>query len=232
MGESSAFFTYIKSNMSTKSKTTPVVSILDKEPYTDNQNNSQKIIMPRVQQNHSQTQLFHSSNKSHLSSVSIDDSTPPFPTESQFPKPQIQQGYTPYHLHDPTNQFMMSDNNHFPNYNYNNHQIHGMMTSSFPYYYQQQQGGAHPHTWGMMKKVESRREAALEKFRKKRKERCYDKKIRYVNRKKLAERRPRVRGQFVRKVNGIDVDLNGYPTGSNDFDEYREEEDDDEVLKK
>ncbi|KAM7268719.1 hypothetical protein ACFE04_010885 [Oxalis oulophora] len=54
-----------------------------------------------------------------------------------------------------------------------------------------------------------RREAALMKFRQKRKERCFDKKIRYVNRKHLAERRPRVRGQFVRKVNGIDVDLNG-----------------------
>ncbi|KAF7838492.1 Two-component response regulator-like APRR1 [Senna tora] len=41
-----------------------------------------------------------------------------------------------------------------------------------------------------------RREAALMKFRQKRKERCFDKKIRYVNRKRLAERRPRVRGQF------------------------------------
>ncbi|KAF2316063.1 hypothetical protein GH714_040858 [Hevea brasiliensis] len=41
--------------------------------------------------------------------------------------------------------------------------------------------------------------AALLKFRQKRKERCFDKKIRYVNRKKLAERRPRVRGQFVRQ---------------------------------
>lgn len=46
------------------------------------------------------------------------------------------------------------------------------------------------------------------KFRQKRKERCFDKKIRYVNRKKLAECRPRLRGQFVRKVNGVNVDLN------------------------
>lgn len=68
-----------------------------------------------------------------------------------------------------------------------------------------------------------RREAALMKFRQKRKERCYDKKIRYVNRKQLAERRPRVRGQFVRKLNGANVDLNGEPA-SMDYDE--EDEDD------
>ncbi|XP_050224778.1 two-component response regulator-like APRR1 [Mercurialis annua] len=72
-----------------------------------------------------------------------------------------------------------------------------------------------------------RREAALMKFRQKRKERCFDKKIRYVNRKKLAERRPRVRGQFVRKVNGVNVDLNGQPD-PNDYDE--DEEEDEEEL--
>ncbi|KAG6390010.1 hypothetical protein SASPL_151488 [Salvia splendens] len=67
------------------------------------------------------------------------------------------------------------------------------------------------------------REAALLKFRQKRKERCFDKKIRYVNRKKLAERRPRIRGQFVRKVNGVNVDLNGQPALIED-DEYDEED--------
>lgn len=72
-----------------------------------------------------------------------------------------------------------------------------------------------------------RREAALIKFRQKRKERCFDKKIRYVNRKKLAERRPRVRGQFVRKVNGVTVDLNGDPSPA-DLDE--EDEDDDDPI--
>ncbi|XP_048329593.2 two-component response regulator-like APRR1 isoform X2 [Ziziphus jujuba] len=72
-----------------------------------------------------------------------------------------------------------------------------------------------------------RREAALIKFRQKRKERCFDKKIRYVNRKRLAERRPRVRGQFVRKVNGVNVDLNGQPT-STDYDD--DEYDDDELA--
>ncbi|CAI0453256.1 unnamed protein product [Linum tenue] len=44
------------------------------------------------------------------------------------------------------------------------------------------------------------REAALAKFRLKRKERCFDKKVRYENRKMLADKRPRVKGQFVRQV--------------------------------
>ncbi|XP_057951285.1 two-component response regulator-like APRR9 [Malania oleifera] len=44
------------------------------------------------------------------------------------------------------------------------------------------------------------REAALTKFRLKRKDRCFEKKVRYESRKKLAEQRPRVKGQFVRQV--------------------------------
>ncbi|XP_060201652.1 two-component response regulator-like APRR3 isoform X2 [Lycium barbarum] len=44
------------------------------------------------------------------------------------------------------------------------------------------------------------RAAALTKFRQKRKERCFEKKVRYQNRKKLAEQRPRVQGQFVRQI--------------------------------
>ncbi|XP_052174957.1 two-component response regulator-like APRR3 [Diospyros lotus] len=43
------------------------------------------------------------------------------------------------------------------------------------------------------------REAALTKFCQKRKERCFQKKVWYQSRKRLAEQRPRVRGQFVRK---------------------------------
>ncbi|KAI3463937.1 hypothetical protein Pfo_020600 [Paulownia fortunei] len=89
-----------------------------------------------------------------------------------------------------------------------------------------------PHPWpsfgnsssneGKLSKFD-RREAALMKFRQKRKERCFDKKIRYVNRKKLAERRPRLRGQFVRKVNGVNVDLNGQPASAEDDEEEEEE---------
>lgn len=46
----------------------------------------------------------------------------------------------------------------------------------------------------------AQREAALTKFRQKRKERCFEKKVRYQSRKKLAEQRPRSRGQFVRQT--------------------------------
>ncbi|KAH7854526.1 hypothetical protein Vadar_014826 [Vaccinium darrowii] len=44
------------------------------------------------------------------------------------------------------------------------------------------------------------REVALTKFRLKRKDRCFEKKVRYESRKKLSEQRPRVKGQFVRHV--------------------------------
>ncbi|KFK27550.1 two-component response regulator-like aprr3 [Arabis alpina] len=48
----------------------------------------------------------------------------------------------------------------------------------------------------------AQREAALMKFRLKRKERCFEKKVRYHSRKKLAEQRPRIKGQFIRKRDG------------------------------
>lgn len=67
-----------------------------------------------------------------------------------------------------------------------------------------------------------RREAALKKYRRKRIDRCFEKKIRYVSRKKLAEQRPRIRGQFVRRSNDSDMIENGV------LDEYDEDEDDDE----
>lgn len=44
------------------------------------------------------------------------------------------------------------------------------------------------------------REAALNKFRQKRKERNFSKKVRYQSRQRLAEQRPRFHGQFVRQI--------------------------------
>ncbi|CAI8607758.1 unnamed protein product [Vicia faba] len=58
----------------------------------------------------------------------------------------------------------------------------------------------------------SRREAALIRFRLKRKERCYTKKVRYQSRKRVAEQRLRVKGQFVRREHDHDnpnADANG-----------------------
>ncbi|KAI3762649.1 hypothetical protein L1987_53088 [Smallanthus sonchifolius] len=144
----------------------------------------------------------------------------------------------PYYLSGLMNHVMMSSASSIYQQNMNipPHHMPGM--TSFPYYPVnlclpgQMPPGMHTwHSYGSSSnnnaKVHKldRREAALNKFRQKRKERCFDKKIRYVNRKKLAERLPRVRGQFVRKINGINVDLNGQPT-STDLDE--EDEDDDE----
>ncbi|XP_042401434.1 two-component response regulator-like PRR73 [Zingiber officinale] len=53
---------------------------------------------------------------------------------------------------------------------------------------------------GVVQMCFSQREAALKKFREKRKERNFVKKVRYQSRKILAEQRPRVRGQFVRQT--------------------------------
>ncbi|GJQ11146.1 hypothetical protein GpartN1_g2937.t1 [Galdieria partita] len=50
-----------------------------------------------------------------------------------------------------------------------------------------------------MKTKTERRRMALERFRQKRSNRCYQKKIRYECRKKLADVRPRIRGRFVKK---------------------------------
>ncbi|CAK7324302.1 unnamed protein product [Dovyalis caffra] len=60
------------------------------------------------------------------------------------------------------------------------------------------EGGVFTHNSNSHRSIQ--REAALNKFRLKRKERCYEKKVRYESRKKLAEQRPRVKGQFVRQV--------------------------------
>uniref|UniRef100_A0A0D3C6M3 Response regulatory domain-containing protein n=2 Tax=Brassica oleracea var. oleracea TaxID=109376 RepID=A0A0D3C6M3_BRAOL len=54
---------------------------------------------------------------------------------------------------------------------------------------------------GTAQQRKSEREAALMKFRMKKKDRCFGKKVRYESRKKLADQRPRVKGQFVRAVN-------------------------------
>lgn len=53
---------------------------------------------------------------------------------------------------------------------------------------------------GVDQSCSAQREAALNKFRQKRKERCFEKRVRYQSRKKLAEQRPRIRGQFVRQA--------------------------------
>ena len=59
-----------------------------------------------------------------------------------------------------------------------------------------------------------RRAEAIARYLKKRKDRNFEKKVRYASRKRLAEARPRIRGQFVRLKEG---------------EEFEEDEDEDEA---
>ncbi|XP_014751913.1 two-component response regulator-like PRR37 isoform X3 [Brachypodium distachyon] len=60
-------------------------------------------------------------------------------------------------------------------------------------------GGIDKRSSSIMYMKRELRVAAVTKFREKRKERNFGKKVRYQSRKRLAEQRPRVRGQFVRQ---------------------------------
>ncbi|CAA3012995.1 two-component response regulator-like APRR1 [Olea europaea subsp. europaea] len=138
----------------------------------------------------------------------------------------------PQDLHYHANSSLLPQYNHIPQ---GGRHVPGM--TSYPYYpfgicLQHGEMPTTTHAWPSQRNSSSnegelsnvdRREAALMKFKQKRKERCFDKKIRYANRKQLAERRPRVKGQFVWKVNGVNVDLNGLPASAED--EVGEEED-------
>lgn len=141
-------------------------------------------------------------------------------------------------IHSHANSSMIAQYNHLAQCS-----PHANGMTSFPYYPMNiclQPGQVStPHSWPSLGSSGScevnlskadRREAALMKFKQKRKDRCFDKKIRYVNRKRLAERRPRVRGQFVRKLSGVDVYLNGQPASA-DYDEEEEEEEDNHVAR-
>eukprot|EP00959_Pyramimonas_sp_CCMP1952_P214356 4485352-Pyramimonas_sp.AAC.1 len=60
--------------------------------------------------------------------------------------------------------------------------------------------------------VRAHRAEALQRFREKRKRLTFEKKVRYASRKKLAENRPRLRGQFVRQ--SLDSNSSGSPSNS------------------
>ncbi|KAK3225413.1 hypothetical protein Dsin_005275 [Dipteronia sinensis] len=283
IGESSAFFTYVKSSMP-KNISQGIINV--------DGNAAQNVRMeekcqPCIQQIASDTQVHengeawenYSQGDDFPSSSSVPDSlsmekssTPPvsveFPQQRSFKDEKFSQAHVPprnetqndlsgltaqtsypYYMSGAVNQVMMPSSAQL--YQNNLHELQNHATSamlsqynhlphvngvaSFPYYPVSmciQHGQMPTNSWptfGSSSSTEvklnkvDRREAALIKFRQKRKERCFDKKIRYVNRKRLAERRPRVRGQFVRKVSGVNVDLNGKPA-SGDYDEDEDEE--------
>ncbi|KAK3169107.1 hypothetical protein Dsin_000099 [Dipteronia sinensis] len=283
IGESSAFFTYVKSSMP-KNISQGIINV--------DGNAAQNVRMeekcqPCIQQIASDTQVHengeawenYSQGDDFPSSSSVPDSlsmekssTPPvsveFPQQRSFKDEKFSQAHVPprnetqndlsgltaqtsypYYMSGAVNQVMMPSSAQL--YQNNLHELQNHATSamlsqynhlphvngvaSFPYYPVSmciQHGQMPTNSWPTIGSSSStevklnkvdRREAALIKFRQKRKERCFDKKIRYVNRKRLAERRPRVRGQFVRKVSGVNVDLNGKPA-SGDYDEDEDEE--------
>eukprot|EP00262_Sarcandra_glabra_P002774 TRINITY_DN1316_c0_g1_i1.p1 TRINITY_DN1316_c0_g1~~TRINITY_DN1316_c0_g1_i1.p1 ORF type:complete len:573 (-),score=92.82 TRINITY_DN1316_c0_g1_i1:189-1907(-) len=185
----------------------------------------------------------HSGNKNQVDTLGVPSHTPlPFywsGSTTQIMMPASAQQYQGS-LHDVP---MHATSALLPQYNALSQCPHIPMMTSFSYYpvniSMQPRQMSTPHVWPLMAsssfpEVKSgrieRREAALIKFKKKRKDRCFDKKIRYVNRKRLAEKRPRVRGQFVRQINGVDVDLNGRPTAVDDSDEDIDEDDEEEPV--
>ncbi|CAH8389641.1 unnamed protein product [Eruca vesicaria subsp. sativa] len=137
----------------------------------------------------------------------------------------------PYYHHHPMNTSLqhsqMSQNGHVPLQNGQMPLQNGQMPMVHHHQSWPPVGNSSPNEVRVNKL--DRREEALLKFRRKRNQRCFDKKIRYVNRKRLAERRPRVKGQFVRKMNGVNVDLNGQPEpDSADYDDEEEEDEEEE----
>ncbi|CAG7860199.1 unnamed protein product [Brassica rapa] len=88
-------------------------------------------------------------------------------------------------------------------------------TSYIDYHHHQQQLVEKKNEEGYSSSVgktqQSLREAALNKFRMKSKDRCFDKKVRYESRKKLAEQRPRIKGQFVRQVQSTETSTQQAP---------------------
>ncbi|XP_047328422.1 two-component response regulator-like APRR1 [Impatiens glandulifera] len=265
IGESSAFFTYVKSNPP-KVDNPPQVIVVPSA--IDHMNaptvpSHDKIVVEEGLESHSQPDDLPSSGGSYPDSVSLERSPTPILLDYLQHHHQQQQQQEHHHHHPRTNMYpyyipgIMSQTPQVFQNNFSQVQM-GMlqqqqynphhMIPSFPFYpygtcIQPGQIQGWPSSYGhssssniavsaavpegKVVKID-RREAALIKFRQKRKERCFDKKIRYVNRKRLAERRPRVKGQFVRKKgsNGIGLDLNGQPT-SVDIDEYEDDEEED-----
>ncbi|KAI5330121.1 hypothetical protein L3X38_029518 [Prunus dulcis] len=225
MGESSSFFTYVKSSTLTCTEDNDVEQVRIKEKHQafgcQVVDDPQVHISREAQESYSEGDDLQSSNSSVPDSLSLEGSCTPLGTmllqhENIFekdqssqvlvhPRNELQQDFSglpaqaayPYYIPGVVNQVMMSSSTQFsiclqPGQIPNTHPWPSLGISS--------------STEVKLNKVD-RREAALIKFRKKRMELCFDKKIRYVNRKRLAERRPRVQGQFVRKASGVNLEL-------------------------
>ncbi|CAA0826855.1 Two-component response regulator-like APRR1 [Striga hermonthica] len=247
IGESSAFFTYVKS---AKYKSHGPSAFHEYSPqHVDTQIQNNRTPAENNHQTNSNSNTFSLERSLTPPPLSIDNNL----TKQHQPNNELSQSHFLTRNESPND-----ISNHYPHSGPYPYYMPGMMSHklnhasspmmppqyndhivpSYPYYQfgiclQPGPPHHHPHhqQWppsgeggGKAAKVDQR-EAALMKFRQKRKERCFDKKIRYVNRKKLAERRPRLKGQFMRKANGVSVDLNGLPGSSEDEEEDYDEDD-------
>ncbi|XP_012839343.1 PREDICTED: two-component response regulator-like APRR1 isoform X2 [Erythranthe guttata] len=213
IGESSAFLSYVKSNFDTPKITRHVEKNLSMENHSQADEISQK------QMNHTNGE-FSRAPHLHLTNNFYPNDLSGYYNHTTYPY------YIPNHATTPA--IIPHQYNHIPYYPppFHNNNNNNNNNPYYPFGGICLQPGQAPTTSFEKSSNEGkddRRLAALMKFRQKRKERCFDKKIRYVNRKKLAERRPRNRGQFVRKVNGVNVDLNGEPASAEDDDEEDED---------
>ncbi|KAL0856381.1 hypothetical protein Bca101_061534 [Brassica carinata] len=279
IGESSAFFTYVKSTvLATNSQDPPHVNGNGSLHLHPGVVEKLQVVASEVINNTKQTRGGREAEKNDPQGENLQNGVASYPTtsmelrgrsyqEGNMNTAQVAmnrskdssqvaaQNSYPYYMHGVMNQVMMQSAGMMPQYghqhpHYPPNHLNGM--TGVPYYHhpmntslqhsQMSQNGqmsvVHHHSWSpvgnpspnevRVNKLD-RREQALLKFRRKRNQRCFDKKIRYVNRKKLAERRPRVKGQFVRKMNGVNVDLNGQPEpDSADYDDEEDEEEEDE----
>ncbi|KAL8551132.1 hypothetical protein ACS0TY_000276 [Phlomoides rotata] len=155
-------------------------------------------------------------------SESIPQPTPFYPSDHQPPSSQQLHGFGDQRISNSVDQmenkqgnkledledegFVSPGNDQSGNSNINHHQSSGSGSSkinaipviTIP----SECGSGNDETFHINEGASHRslqREAALTKFRQKRKDRCFEKKVRYESRKKLAEQRPRVKGQFVRQ---------------------------------
>ncbi|CAN7024453.1 unnamed protein product [Brassica oleracea var. botrytis] len=263
IGESSAFFTYVKSTVLATNRQDPPPHgngngslhpvMAEKLQVVANEviNNTKQTRRGReTEKNYSQGENLQNGGVTELHGRSYQErnmNTSQVAMNRSKDSSQVAaQNAYPYYMQGVMNQVMMQSAAMMPP-QYGHHQhphyppnhLNGL--SGVPYYHhhpmntslqhnQMSQNGQmsmvhyHPPSNEVRVSKLDRREEALLKFRRKRNQRCFDKKIRYVNRKKLAERRPRVKGQFVRKVNGVNVDLNGQP----DYDDEEEEDEEEE----
>ncbi|KAF8046897.1 hypothetical protein N665_3345s0002 [Sinapis alba] len=258
IGESSAFFTYVKST--TNCQDPPHVNGNGSLHLHPGVAEKLQVVASEVINNTKQTRGSRETEKNYPQGENLQNGVASYPTTSmELHGRSYQEGNVstarvamsrskdssqvaaqnayPYYMHG-VNQVMMPQYGHqHPHYPPNH--LNGM--TGVPYYNHPmntslqhgQMSMVHHHSWSPVGNPSAnevrvnkldRREEALLKFRRKRNQRCFDKKIRYVNRKRLAERRPRVKGQFVRKMNGVNVDLNGQPDSA----DYDDEEDEDE----